>query len=339
MTVACVRGAGGTAAESRPAVTRFSLDDHVYVLLWTDAQLYRSRDDRNPVRAYDFGGVSRQERAGEVFLARLVEDHGAWLKVVTGPLTWWDNGRGRSLHCAGTGVVDSAWGLELWIRAQDTAPVLAERLSRSYPDGTSVDLDPGTPIVEGHPWVDGFLLPLEVPAAQVGTRYTPSHHAAPPSDEEFSLHRLTTMNALLGGRAAPWKQPAWDHSAPPFVRLDKSKDLLHRSNGCGTIKLAFQGSAERDDAVGTLGVLRASGKGVPGVEVAAGTALTWADRSPPGPAGTTLEVVRKAGEPNGEQVCFDVRVGLEWRAPGYQSAHLKVCTAASAGKPVMISEH
>jgi hypothetical protein len=156
MTVACVRGAGGTAAESRPAVTRFSLDDHVYVLLWTDAQLYRSRDDRNPVRAYDFGGVSRQERAGEVFLARLVEDHGAWLKVVTGPLTWWDNGRGRSLHCAGTGVVDSAWGLELWIRAQDTAPVLAERLSRSYPDGTSVDLDPGTPIVEGHPWVDGF---------------------------------------------------------------------------------------------------------------------------------------------------------------------------------------
>lgn len=330
---------GPAAAEA--SSRQYSLDDEVYVLLWSDAALYRSVDDSEPVRAYDYGEDAREDRPGEVYVARLVSERGEWLEVVTGPIDWLTSD-GQSRHCIGSGLffnqssedeVSGEVSLNLWVKREDVAPVLTRCVLRIYDDGTIADVRPGTPIVGGKPWLsEGFLLPFDVDEAVVGERYTPDPSRIDPEKDFFPLTEVLRVEAQLGNEAVSWAQTPWDYNEMPWLPINRSRTHIRLSEkGCGTVELAFLGELpanEDEDEVRAGGGLLLGG--VAGAEqsaraeIPAQTPLTWDDGRP---AGTTQEVVRLRGDAPAEdgRVCFELRVGAEWKSAGYQNDRLRVC--------------
>ncbi len=324
------------SAPPRAAAEASQTSDPRFVLIWTDARLHRSPDDPEPVRAYDYGGDARSARAGEVYVARLVADHGAWLEVDTGPIDWLDDAN-RPYHCASSNVLgrdlpagSGGVALRLWVRRADLAPVLTRPFDRSFDDGTYARLRPGTPIVDGRPWIDGFLLPIQVEDAAIGTNYRVLPLPPATDDDGFRMQDVVEVRAALGGAEVSWQQPPWNYSESPYLLVDDAGTRVTTSDaGCGEAVLAFTGrvAPSEFDQYGIGGL--STGR-VPGVRVAEGTPLQWPDGTP---AGTVLEALELRVPATGPAVCFEVGVGWEWKSPGFQADRLEVCVPPDAAIP------
>ncbi len=301
--------------------------ESAFVLVWFDAPLYRSPEDEAPLWAYDFGEAPREDRPGQVFVARHLESRGPWVKV--GGVNRWIDGDRRPLHCIGSDIFDaSAVDIAVWVQERDLAPVLVAPLDRRYEDGTSVALNPGAPILGERVWVDGYSLPVAPPPESVGLLYRPVE-PRPRSRAETSLVAASTLVATLGGAHVPWSRPVWNYAERPLLSLTDEGDGGHHLivERCGTLELGFEGEYEALPPGGVLGGM-AGGSAQAGGSVAAGTPLLWPDGSP---AGSVTEELWRADllPGQGPMTCFAVGVGRELQAEGFRGDRAEVCVETS----------
>ena len=267
---------GSGAASSATDVASEIPEVETFALVWFDARLHRAPQDDAPLQAYDFGSTSRSHHPGEVHVARVLERRGEWRRL--GGVTRWLDAEHHSVHCIGSDIF-AANGLDIavWVHQRDLAPVLRARFERQFDDGTFVSLDPGTPVVEGGPWADGFLFPVE-PAEAVGFEYVIGPGRA--HDDEGSLFTLEPVTASLGGQPVAWSQPVWNYAEQPMARLTvvDGQFARLRSSKCGAFELAVQGSFEPLGPGGIFGATVGQTHAVQAGAVKAGAAAVVAGR-------------------------------------------------------------
>lgn len=346
--LACLVACGGTLEQRGVTVSApsgetrtFELQDDVHILVWTNADLHTDAGGAVVARAYDYEVGEREERHGQLYVARLLEVRGAWFKVTTGPIAWLSDF--RSLHCIGNGIVDTAVGLELWVHEDDVAPVLTESWSASYPDGTAVELQAGIPIVANTPWLHGFLLPIHPPEDRVARWYVPAVLPEAVADEGGAVEgraadgraadgraedggrvvRIDPAAVTLGQTPVPWQQPDSYYSEQPYARLDAAGDRVRVDTlGCGRAVFGFSGAAEEEP--GFITGRAGDGATARAREFVAGTTLLWPDGTF---AGTTTETLILPWQEDAEPRCFAVPVGHDQRSSGFRAASLEVCVA------------
>ncbi len=328
-------------AEPRPAPTLDPAPEDTFVLVWLDAPLHRRPGDDAPLQIYDFDD-GRAQRPGQALVARLVARQGPWHELV--PVARWLDDDRHTRHCIGTSfVTDDGLEVVVWVHEDDLAPVLTRTLTQAHPDGTSVTLEPGVPIVGGNPWFDGYTLPIDVDPDLVGTTYQPKLSQARARDRDVPTRAYVVpeIRASLGGTPVPYTQPAWNYakSARVWARTDVESPRM-RVVSCGVLELAYEGPGTVDEGTALLGVF-GSGSGAtqaPAGKVEPGTALHWPDG---GRAGVVTEPVTRVDLAPSEapQTCIDIKLGLDWKSPGYRNDRATVCIDTAAIKPTTAKSH
>lgn len=138
------------------------------VLVWHDATLFAEpRDDARPLQLATLD-AARKDRVGHAVALKVVAAKGAFVEVEL------DGGQG----CTASRVVvpDDLARVRLFVRRADLAPVLVKPYAQTFPDGTSLALGPGTPVVPtaGGTYVvalRGGAVEVDLPAASVGHAY------------------------------------------------------------------------------------------------------------------------------------------------------------------------
>ncbi|MEO1272963.1 MAG: hypothetical protein AAFX99_33150, partial [Myxococcota bacterium] len=185
-----------------PPPTTQSFINPTYTLVWADAHLYPNRASATAFRAYDFGQDGRSSRPGQLFTARVLQRDGAWYQIAT-------HIEHEEHHCIAERLL--VWDgveLKLWVHERDLAPTLNTRLDVAFDDGTQATLHPGTPIVAGRPWVDGFHLPITAKPSHTGLLYTPID-SKPQPQSTTQFRRITLISAQLGNKPVAWKAAPW----------------------------------------------------------------------------------------------------------------------------------
>lgn len=138
------------------------------VLVWHDANLYTDASETaSSIQLATVDGA-RKEHLGNVLALKVVSTKGAFVEVeLTG-----------QQDCAPSRVVvpDDLARVRLFVRRADLAPVLVKSFTKSFDDGTSISLAPGTPVLptDAGTFVVSLRsdsLEVEVPAASVGFAY------------------------------------------------------------------------------------------------------------------------------------------------------------------------
>ncbi len=138
------------------------------VLVWHDAKLYAEpSDDARTVQLATFD-VARKDRVGHVVALKVVSGKGAFVEVeITG-----------QQDCALSRVVvpDDLARVRMFVRRADIAQVVTKPFTKSFADGTSISIAPGTPVVATDAGtyvasVRGDEVEVDVPAASVGFSY------------------------------------------------------------------------------------------------------------------------------------------------------------------------
>jgi len=311
-----------TSGEAPAATVTPSTGD--FALLWSDTVFYRDQGQTPVGQAYDYGSDGRLAHSGELYLVEVLQAQGDWLQVALGIEVDW------SLHCASSTPFSSAWNLALWVRADDAAPVLIEAFSRQFEDGTSVDLRPGTPLVDGQPWVDGLLLPVEVPEASRGRTYRAAEPSAPSGPGGSRVLLPEGSAALLNAQSTALMRAPWTYSDGVYVNLRREEDQwwFARADGCGSVWAQLDPGVEipEDDPIGG----GMSGMIVPPrtIAIASGTPVLWRDGTP---AGVLRRDVYQTGRSPGEASlhCTPLDLGIQWRSPGWQDTQLELCVDAA----------
>lgn len=156
----------GAAADEKLAGT---------VLVWADASFVTGPSEKFPSMQLATLSGSRRDHLGEAVPMRVVSAKGDLLEVET-----------LKLDELGNDETDCAWfdiksrsdlgPLRLFVHRADLAPVLTAPFSKEFDDGTSLKLQPGTPVV---PLADGryqvlfasLAIPAALPASSVGHAY------------------------------------------------------------------------------------------------------------------------------------------------------------------------
>lgn len=303
-----------------------------FVLIWFDAAFYRTPADTAPLRAYDFGESARNQRAGQFFTMKVLEDRGEWLRV-SDPREWLREDD-SSLHCIGS---DLFWvehfAVELWVRESDLVPVLAQDFTREYDDDTFVALWPGTPIVDQRPWAQGYHLPVTVPAELVARRYQPSATGKADTPEGFSMVYVDDATFSLGREQVNWRQEVTNYAKSPLMVVNEERTRARETGGCGQFELAFTGQVRPlDQSGGMLGVLGGVIGGeqqtVRGIEISEGTELFW----PGGQrAGAVVKTFKQGGAraSASARTCLEIPVGTNLKTTGYRNEQVTVCVESS----------
>jgi hypothetical protein len=139
------------------------------VVVWHDAKLFAEpSESARTLHLATFDSVARKDRVGHVVALKVVASKGAFVEV---ELTGQED-------CTSSRVVVPAdlARFRMFVRRADIAPVLVKPFAKTYPDGTSVSLAVGTPVVptDAGTYVvslRGDVLEVDVPSASVGHAY------------------------------------------------------------------------------------------------------------------------------------------------------------------------
>lgn len=163
------------------------------VLVWDDAKLLV--DPTDPASAIQVAMLRapRARSVDAVFEMRVVRTRGALVEVT--PVL----GDG----CMGAALVTSVDAPHLFVSRADLAPVLATAFVAHFPDGSGIELEPGTPVVPTRPGralvrVEQHELELAIPASSIGHAYHAAGEYAPdlaaPGDTVYTLHGGTAIS-------------------------------------------------------------------------------------------------------------------------------------------------
>jgi hypothetical protein len=145
------------------------------VLVWHDATLFSEPSETARGLHLATFDVPRIDRVGHVVAMKVVSTKGAFVEVeLTG-----------AEDCTWSRVVvpDDIARLRMFVKKTDIAPVLVKPYAKTFPDGTSISLAAGTPVIatDANTFVvsmQGDEIEVDVPAASVGHAYMNGKTAA-----------------------------------------------------------------------------------------------------------------------------------------------------------------
>jgi hypothetical protein len=220
------------------------------VLVWHDASLFTQADETaQSVKLATFD-VPRADRVGHVVAMKVVSAKGAFVEV---ELVGDDD-------CTWSHVVvpDDLARVRLFVRRADLAPALVKPFTKSFPDGTSITLAPGTPLVATDTGTHviswrGDELEVDVPSGSVGHSYRPSRAESVMSAGQ-TLAVAKTTKATVGERALALT--AWN--ASPVERRGEST-VVALEDRCISAHVAVPTKALSDVDESTINVGANSG--------------------------------------------------------------------------------
>jgi hypothetical protein len=215
------------------------------VLAWHDATLYAdAADDAHTMQLATFD-TARKDRVGHVIALKVIGTKGGFVEV---ELTGQED-------CTGSRVVlpDDLARVRMFVRRADLAPVLVKAFAKTFPDGTSISLAVGTPVVatDAGTYVvslRGDEVEVDVPSASVGFAYSTAKMKKTIMAGDTQAIAAATA-AKLGDRTVTLN--GW-HGAPTDRRGDST--LVTLDGGCIAAKLLVPTKSlwDTDEVTGDL---------------------------------------------------------------------------------------
>lgn len=249
--------------------------------------------------------TSRSEgrvRAGEgrFTVFRALQRRGDWVQVET---------PGAVNHCAGGGYWDLRdVALRVWLPAQQLMAVVDEPVRIEAPDGTWVELGPGTPVMAAPDGAShhhrvahgGWTLDVDVPSRALGMTYVPR---AP--EDALTVGNTASRRVPL---AALEMDAATLVDGPSSVVVTRGGSTTVEGDPCLRFRARVANVAEAPSTdhygVGGLGLRGTAG---PTARVAAGSTVFWAEGHEAGRTLADIEFHTTSYERAGH-TCFDRRI-------------------------------
>ena len=250
--------------------------DTQFVLLWGNADLYRSPDDPAPLRAYDYADADRLQHPDALYVAPILnEGDGGRLEVRLGGQLEWDR------HCVGSNLMPYWTAVRVWIDRDDQVEVLAKEVVVEHEDGTGVRLMPGTPLVGDQAWLHGQLVP--VPADAIRAASYPGD--SPRLEAKIGGHTLPwNTEGHIGGQLFSVRQPDYQYGDAWFISNSTPTDggsLVALNERCGQVRFLLEGT-EPTPYSAFAGMFGNTVEDGDQVQFPAGTRLYWIDGTPAG---------------------------------------------------------
>lgn len=194
------------------------------VLVWHDATLLAEPSETARTLQLATFDVARKDRVGHVVAMKVIAGKGAFVEVELAAV---------EEECTWSRIVlpDDLARVRMFVRRADIAPVLVKPFAKAFPDGTSIALAVGTPVVATDAGtyivsLRGDELEIEIPAASVGHAYVP------PKTSSASINGMgqtialaPSTRATLGSRSlalsAAWKgAPVEKRGAEAVVAIE-----------------------------------------------------------------------------------------------------------------------
>jgi len=310
LTIAFVVVSASTAAvaDDRVAPDGASADDKLVgtVLVWHDAALYTEPSDDAPA-IHAASMAARRDSVGHAMPMRVVGSaQGTFVEVEP-----------ADVDCTASRLAtsDDIAKLHFYVKRADLAPVIAKPYTKTYGDGTRVELKPGVPVVAtaGGAYaiaLRGNAITVELPGAVVAHAYTPERAKAAVAlgDRAYDIAERATIT--LGD-----KPVALERRRASNVERRGDTTLALFESKCATLAVAVPTkSVHAIDDDGDEGAVVSGGSNVGALEmrdedyIPAGTLLTT-------PKGRQVAAVAKpiylASRPRGKLACVDRRVRVE----------------------------
>jgi hypothetical protein len=177
------------------------------ILVWHDATLLAEPSDTARTLQLATFDVPRKDRVGHVVAMKVIAGKGAFVEVELAAL---------EEECTWSRVVlpDDLARVRLFVRRADIAPVLVKPFTKTFPDGTSITLAPGTPVMPtdaGTYMVSlrGDELGVDIPSASVNHAYLPPKSSSSAINGMGQTIAIAPAKAALGPRtfalSSQWK--------------------------------------------------------------------------------------------------------------------------------------
>jgi hypothetical protein len=223
------------------------------VLVWHDAKLYTEpADDARTLQLATFD-AARKDRVGHVAALKVIASKGAFVEVeLTG-----------QQDCALSRIVvpDDITRVRMFVRRADLAPAITKPFTKSFADGTSISIAPGTPVVATDAGtyvvsVRGDELEVDVPATSVGFAYaSPKSHSSTMAGQTLEIALATS--ATLGERSLTLNSR---HGAP--IARTGDSTLVAIDGGCISARVIVPSKALQDAEESTTDLAESDGSNV-----------------------------------------------------------------------------
>ena len=167
------------------------------VLVWHDATLFAEPSETARTLQLATFEAARKDRVGHVVAMKVVAGKGAFVEVeLVG-----------DQDCTWSRVVvpEDLARVRMFVRRADIAPVLIKPFAKTFPDGTSINLAIGTPVLatDASTYVvslHGDELEVDVPTASIGFAYVPAKSSGVSMSGGQTISIAAATTATLGGR-------------------------------------------------------------------------------------------------------------------------------------------
>jgi hypothetical protein len=216
--------------------------------------------------------------------------------------------------------------LTLFVRRGDLAPVVAKRFEVTYPDGTLLELRPGTPVAGGAVSLRGDRVAIDIPADSIGLSYVaPARAKAITIDLRGGLAIARGTKARLGDQVIALG--AWEASA---VSRQGATATVALADRCATAHVIVPSSAlqDSDEDSFSLGGSSVGGSSLSLRDthfIAAGTALSAGGRV----VAYAATPIYLPAAPTGKQACFERKLAIDGASDPID-AKLRLCVPAAS---------
>lgn len=294
------------------------------VLVWQDAKLFTEpKPDAPAIVVGDLRGGERAQRVGWVLPMKVIADRGGFVEVSPGS---YDCARAR------LAVPPELDRLRLFVRRADIAPVLRAPVTASFPNGTSLALAAGSPVLpRGGELVAisvaGITLTQPLPKAKVTYSYWQANAGTPPR-RRTAAYEVTAGTRV--GLGTTWASLLPEDALRVWeVDRGDAAALVRYSEPCSEVTLV----APSDRVVRASPLRTAMG----GSTIAFGGLLDGQMEEHYIRRGTSLTTERgravavakqdiRVERPTGELACFDAALALE--VPRHVEPPTEVTTAS-----------
>ncbi|HLL23662.1 MAG TPA: hypothetical protein VK427_16100 [Kofleriaceae bacterium] len=295
------------------------------VLVWHDAVLYAEPAETAKTLQLATFDAARKDRVGHVVVMKVVSGKGAFVEVeLAGDAgcTW-----------SRTVVPDDLARVRMFVRRADIAPVLVKSFAKTFEDGTSITLGPGTPVVATDAGTHvvslrGDEVELAIPAGSVGFAYVPGKSASVLAGGGQTIAVAASTPAQLAGRTVPLT--AWK-AAPITKRGDAAVVALEDRCMAATVIVPAASLAELDES--TLDVGTSDGGGASMLSLRDDhylprlTPLSIGEHA----VAVAAKPIFLHAEPSGKHACIQRAIKIESALPvNATDAKLRVCAPAAS---------
>ncbi len=304
------------------------------VLVWSDATFFLDADANGPRVQVAKLASARRDHVGQAVPMKVLGTSGEFVEVE--PTTGTD--------CVWTKLLppDDLAKLRLFVKRSDIAPVVIKPFTKTWPDGTRIEVKPGLPVIAMKPQgyrvaVGDVWLTAALPADAIGYSYKAGGITRPKGQRHKFLVKPTKL--ALGDLTAESTEPF----GVPAVTKKGDNALASLATTCVAATFSVSASAVEDGSIG-----HGSGSGSGGIkQPMAGERWVLTKGTPlfaPGGKRKVAEVgVREleVGKPDGKpEACILRNVAFEYEypparaLPKSQKPKLMLCTPVANVKHV-----